>query len=222
MSGPRGVFITIEGIEGAGKSTQAARLAQAVRAAGHAVIETREPGGGGRVGETLRQLLKDPSVWESLQLSEIFLYAAARAQHLESTILPALEQGQVVICDRYLDSTRAYQGNGRGRPQQLIEALHQLAPLCTMPARTVLLDLAPASGLQRARNRTDQEQHRGYDDADEQFFERVRAGFLAIAQREPQRVVVIDAAQAPDVVHAQVVSRLAELIPGLAPVPVGR
>jgi dTMP kinase len=103
----------------------------------------------------------------------------------------------------------------------LIEALHQLAPLCTTPARTVLLDLAPASGLLRARNRTDHEQHRGYDDADELFFERVRAGFLAIAQREPQRVVVIDAAQAPDVVHAQVVSRLAELIPGLAPVPVG-
>lgn len=212
-----GIFITLEGIEGAGKSTQAARLAQAIEAAGRVVISTREPGGGGRVGEALRALLKDPAVWAELELSEIFLYAAARAQHVEATIAPALAAGQVVVCDRYLDSTRAYQGFGRGRPKELIEALHRLAPLTLRPDRTVLLDLPPLEGLGRARARVTDE-HMGYDDADEDFFQRVRGGFLQIAASEPARVHLVSASGTPDEVHARVVATLRDLIPALSPV----
>lgn len=217
MVSGHGVFITLEGIEGAGKSTQALRLVQAVEACGRTAVATREPGGGGRVGESLRALLKDPAVWADLELSEIFLYAAARAQHIEAMIAPALTAGHVVICDRYLDSTRAYQGFGRGRPMDLIESLHRLTPLTLRPDRTLLLDLAPHEGLGRARTRVNDE-HAGYDDADEAFFERVRNGFLQIAADEPQRVRVVNAAGSPDDVHARVVEALRDLIPALTPV----
>lgn len=210
------MFITIEGIEGAGKSTQAGRLVRAIAATGRRVVATREPGGGGRVGETLRTLLRDPEIWSTLELSEIFLYAAARAQHVEALIAPALAAGAVVVCDRYLDSTLAYQGYGRGRPIELIEALHRLPPLTLRPDRTVWLDLSPREGLARAHTRA-AEQHRGYDDADEAFFTKVQHGFQAIAAADPQRVRTIDAAAGPDQVHQRIVDALADCVPGLAP-----
>ncbi len=215
-----GLFITIEGIEGAGKSTQLPRLAAACRVAGREVVETREPGGRGRLADSLRSLLKDPQVWRELGLAEVYLYAAARAHHVESLIAPALARGAVVISDRYLDSTRAYQGHGRGRPLALIEALHALEPLTLTPARTILLDLPPRIGLDRARTRTETDAA-GYDDASLEFFERVRGGFLEIARREPARVRVVDAARDPDAVHRDVVAALADLLPGLAPAPEG-
>ena len=211
-----GLFITIEGIEGAGKSTQLRRLAAACRAVGREVVETREPGGRGRLADALRRLLKDPEIWPDLGLAEVYLYAAARAHHVESLIAPSLSRGAVVISDRYLDSTRAYQGYGRGRPLALIEAIHALEPLTLAPARTILLDLPPRVGLDRARarRRTDAA---GYDGASPAFFERVRAGFLEIAGREPARVRVIDAAREAEAVHRDVVAALADLLPGLAP-----
>lgn len=216
--GRPGLLLTIEGIEGAGKSTQAARLGSALTALGMPVLATREPGGGGRVGEQLRTLLLDPSIWSELQLSEIFLYAAARAQHIEAVIAPALAAGQVVICDRYLDSTRAYQGYGRHRPLELIEALHRLPPLDLKPARTLLLDLPPEEGLRRARARGVEGQA-GYDHAEQEFFLRVRSGFLELAAREPQRIRVIDAAGNADAVHLQILAALADLIPARAASP---
>jgi dTMP kinase len=215
-----GMFVTIEGIEGAGKTTQAQLLARALRAAGRTVVLTYEPGGGGAVGQELRRLLKNPDYWRAMNLAEIYLYAAARAQHLESVVLPALARGEVVLCDRYLDSTRAYQGYGRGRPQDLIEALHRLPPLDLRPVRTVLLDVEPAAGLARARGRDETDQP-GYDDEDLAFFERVRAGFRAIADAEPDRVRRVASDRDVARVHADVVAALADLVPGLVAVGAG-
>ncbi len=216
MSATTGLFITLEGIEGAGKSTHARHLARAVEAAGRRVVVTREPGGGTRLGESLRELLKDPSIWRELGLAEIYLYAAARCHHLESLVLPALERGEVVICDRYLDSTRVYQGVGRGRSPELIERLHTLPPLTLRPQRTLLLDLPVEEGLRRARGRSD-EPSSGYDDEDVAFFTRVREGFLDLARREPQRIVVIDASGSREAVHAQMIAAVRDLVPGLRP-----
>ncbi len=219
MGETSGLFITLEGIEGAGKSTQARWLVAALERTGRSVCLTREPGGGGKVGDTLRALLKDPEVWRGLELAEIYLYAAARAQHLESVVLPALARGEVVVCDRYLDSTRTYQGDGRGRPHALIEALHAHPPLTLRPARTLLFDIEPRTGLERARGRGTEGGGAGYDDENVAFFERVRAGFLRIASEEPSRVRRLDAADTPERVHAAVVTALEDLIPGLAPLP---
>jgi dTMP kinase len=215
-----GMFVTIEGIEGAGKTTQARLLARALRAAGRTVVLTFEPGGGGAVGQELRRLLKNPEHWRSMKLAEVYLYAAARAQHLESIVLPALARGETVLCDRYLDSTRAYQGYGRGRPHDLIEALHRLPPLDLRPVRTILLEVEPAVGLERARGRdvTDQP---GYDDEDLAFFERVRDGFRAIADAEPARVRRVRSDRDVALVHADVVAGLADLVPGLVPAVAG-
>ena len=213
-----GLFVTIEGIEGAGKSTQLGLLGRACRRAGHEVVETREPGGGDRLAETLRALLKDPGIWRSLGLAEVWLYAAARAHHIETVIQPALAGRRIVLCDRFLDSTRAYQGYGRGRPLDLIEAVHALAPLALTPRRTILLDLPARVGLARTRARGATGDGAGYDRASPEFFDRVRAGFLEIARREPERVRVIDAAREPGAVHRDVVGALADLVSGLVPV----
>ncbi|RMG43124.1 MAG: dTMP kinase [Acidobacteria bacterium] len=216
MSGAHAFFITIEGIEGAGKSTQAGLLARAMRRAGGSCLETREPGGGaGRVGPALRDLLRDPTVWRELGLAEIYLYAAARAHHVESVIRPALDRGCHVVCDRFLDSTRAYQGAGRGRDPGLIEALHRLPPLDLRPHRTILLDLDPRDGLARAAARPGRP--RGYDEEDVAFFRRVREGFLRIAEREPSRVCVVDASPPAREVHEAVVGAVRDLFPGIAP-----
>ncbi len=214
MSDGRGWFITLEGIEGAGKTTQAELLVRALRTAGRRVVATREPGGGGLVAETLRALLKEPAVWKELGLAEIYLYAAARAHHLESLVLPALADGRDVICDRYLDSTRAYQGFGRGRPRQIIEDLHALPPLDLRPDRTLLLDLPPRVGLARARERGE-DGPAGYDEESLAFFERVRGGFRQIAEDDPSRVRVVDADAPPEEVHARVIDALVDLVPGL-------
>jgi dTMP kinase len=216
MTPGHGLFLTLEGIEGAGKSTQVRLLARALDGLGRTAVATREPGGGTPLGEALRALLKDPAIWRELGLAEIYLYAAARCHHLEAVILPALARGEVVVCDRYLDSTRVYQGVGRGRPGELIEALHALPPLTLRPDRTLLLDLPVAEGLERARRRTD-EAPSGYDEEDVAFFTRVRDGFLELARREPARVRVIDASGPPLAVHARIVTALTDRLPGLAP-----
>jgi dTMP kinase len=221
MAPARGLFVTLEGIEGAGKSTQARRLTRALETAGRRVVSTREPGGGTPLGEALRALLKDPAIWRDLGLAEIYLYAAARCHHLESLVLPALERGEVVVCDRYIDSTRVYQGVGRGRPLELIEKLHALPPLTLRPDRTLLLDLPVEDGLARARQRTD-EAPSGYDEEDVAFFGRVREGFLAIARREPERVRLVDGTGPEAAVHARLVAALSDLVPGLAPAGNGR
>jgi dTMP kinase len=216
----QGTFITFEGTEGSGKTTQQVLLAGTLRDAGLEVLTTREPGGGTPVGETIRTLLMDPECWRHLGLAEIYLYAAARADHLERVVEPALAAGAVVVCDRYLDSTLAYQGYGRGRPLELIRSLHRLPPLGRRPDLTLWLDLDPELGLRRARSRNSRKADpaggRGYDDAELAFHRRVRRGFGAIAREEPGRVRVVDASGPEEEVAREVARHAGELL-GLAP-----
>jgi dTMP kinase len=192
-----GWFVTFEGPEGAGKTTQIGLLAEALRARGHTVTRTREPGGD-PVGEKVRELLLHRD--EIGAEAELLLFAAARAQNVRSVVRPALEAGHVVLCDRYTDSTLAYQGYGRGLPADLLARVNAFATGGLVPDRTILLDLPPAEGLARQRaeeqNRLDRERM--------PFHERVREGFLAVAREEPERLLVIDAARPVEAVATDV------------------
>lgn len=189
---PRGRFITLEGGEGAGKSTQIRRLGERLRAMGLGVVETREPGGSPGA-EEIRGLLLGGGVERWDGVTEALLMYAARRDHLARTVWPALERGQWVLCDRFEDSTRAYQGAGSGLERAVIDALGQVVRGAFAPDLTLILDLPVAVGRARAAAR------RGPDDRFEQrddtFHERVRQGFLAIAAAEPERYLVIDASQ---------------------------
>jgi dTMP kinase len=181
-----GWFITFEGPEGAGKTTQIALLETALRARGFAVTRTREPGGD-RVGERVRDLLLHAGMSAE---AEMFLFAAARAQNVQEVVRPALAAGHVVLCDRYTDSTLAYQGYGRGLPVDFLDTVNAFATGGLVPVCTILLDLAPGVGLARQQA---EEQNR-LDREALTFHERVRDGFLNIARQHPARFVVIDAA----------------------------
>ena len=204
----RGKFITFEGGEGSGKSTQARLLADRLKARGIDAVLTREPGGS-PFAERVRALLLDPATPSHSALSEALLFYAARADHLDKTIRPALAAGRWVICDRFSDSTRVYQGVAGGLSGDALGALERLVVAPTQPELTLFLDLAPGDGLARARARgatpgvaladTDPFERR-----DPQFHERLRAGYLAIAEAEPQRCVLIDGAGAPDTIAAEI------------------
>jgi len=196
-----GRFITLEGGEGTGKSTQAARLAERLRASGHEVVATREPGGSPG-GEAIRSLLVEgpPELWSPL--SETLLMYAARRDHIERVIAPALERGAWVVCDRFLDSTRAYQGAGGGAPASLIAALEREVVGDLMPELTLVLDLPVTAGLERAAQRAGGE-HR-FEAKGTAFHERLRRAFLEIAVAEPARCVVIDASANLDNVEAAI------------------
>lgn len=185
-----GLFLTFEGPEGAGKSTQLAALVRRLRAAGHTVTETREPGGT-LLGTEVRRVVLDPAL-EMGPLPEFLLYSASRAQLVAEVIRPALERGEVVVCDRYADSTLAYQGYGRGLDLGFLERVTQEATGGLRPDLTVLLDLDPALGLARAARRGQPDR---LERADLAFHTRVREGFLALAAAEPGRVLVMDAAR---------------------------
>ncbi len=199
----RGRFITIEGGEGGGKSTQIKRLARALEAAGRTVVTTREPGGS-QGGEEIRALLVQgaPERWDPM--TEVLLFAAARREHVVRTIEPALAAGRWVISDRFADSTMAYQGYGRGIDRAALEALRRLAVDALVPDLTLILDLPVEIGLARARARAGQELR--FEAMDTAFHERLRQGFLAIAAAEPQRCAIIDADQSIDAVHAAIVA----------------
>lgn len=195
-----GLFITIEGVEGAGKTTQLKRLHRHLEQIGYAVVVTREPGGT-PIGEAVRQVLLDPTHAAMAPVTELLLYEAARAQHVAELIRPALEEGKAVLCDRFADSTTAYQGAGRALAPQDILTLHNLATGGLWPDLTLVLDLAVKTGLERARNRG------RYDRLEQEtllFHEQVREGFLELARLEPDRVKVIDAAQPVDAVAAAI------------------
>lgn len=195
-----GLFITIEGVEGAGKTTQIKRLHRYLEESGHTVIVTREPGGT-PIGEAVRQILLDPSHASMAPVTELLLYEAARAQHIAALIRPALEEGKAVLCDRFADSTTAYQGAGRALAPADILFLHNLATGGLWPDLTVVLDLPVRTGLERARNRG------RYDRLEQEtllFHEQVREGFLELARREPDRVKVIDAARPVEDVAAEI------------------
>ncbi|WP_163846457.1 dTMP kinase [Pseudooceanicola aestuarii] len=187
----RGAFVSFEGIDGSGKSTQARRLAETLRAAGRDVVLTREPGGSPGAEEIRRLVLEgDPDRWSAE--TEILLFTAARRDHMERTILPALAAGQVVICDRFADSTRMYQGLSRGDLRGLVDQLHDLM-VGREPDLTVLIDMDPETGLTRALSRQGREERFETFGADLQ--RQMRQGFLDLAAAAPDRVRVIDGAR---------------------------
>lgn len=198
-----GLFLTFEGIDGSGKSTQARRLAEALRARGRAVVLTREPGGSPGAEEIRRLVLEgDPDRWSPQ--TELLLFTAARRDHLERTIAPALAAGQIVISDRFADSTRIYQGVTRGDLRATVDRLHALM-IGREPDLTFVIDIPPATGLARAKGRQGHEER--FEDMGLAMQERMRAGFLALAAEFPDRIVVIDGNRAPDLVAAEVLDR---------------
>jgi dTMP kinase len=203
----RGKFITLEGGEGAGKSTQVALLAAALRGAGRQVLETREPGGS-EGAEEIRELLVTgaPERWDAM--TEALLHFAARREHLIRTVLPALEAGSWVVSDRFADSTMAYQGYGHGLGAGPIEMLYGLVAGEFQPDLTLILDLPVEQGLRRAEQRRAGGDR--YERMDGGFHDRLRQGFLEIARSDPARCVVIDARGPTDRVHAAVRAALLE------------
>lgn len=193
----RGRLIAFEGVEGAGKSTQLELLRQALEKAGHRVVTTREPGGT-PVGEQVRSILLDRASTLHPR-AEALLFAAARAQLVEQVIRPALARGEVVLCDRYLHSSLAYQGAARGLGQEPIAEINRFATAGLLPDLVVLLQLDPATGLERGRGSRDR-----IEGQDLEFHQKVAQGFLDLAAADPERFVVVDAAQPPDRVAAEV------------------
>jgi dTMP kinase len=199
-SAGNGRFITIEGGEGTGKSTQLRLLAAGLRGRGLPVVTTREPGGA-PAAEEIRALLVSGALRRWSAVSETLLHYAARREHLDATILPALSAGCWVVSDRFADSTMAYQGYGHGLGREVVEALHALVVGALKPDLTLILDLPAEEGLARAGARAGGEDR--YERMDPAFHERVRQGFLAIAERETGRCVVIDASRGAAVVAAE-------------------
>lgn len=207
-----GVFVSFEGIEGCGKSTQLSLLAQELGRRGVEVVATREPGGT-PLGEELRALLLDPA-FEPDPWAELFMLEAARAQLVRAVIRPALQRGAWVLADRFADSSLAYQAGGRGLPWRQVRAANRMATGGLAPHRTVILELPVAQALQRARGRpTTQASNRRFEDEAEAFHRRVAAAFRRLAASEPQRVRVVDGRGTPSQVHARVLEALAELLP---------
>lgn len=198
-----GRFITLEGGEGGGKSTQARRLADALKGEAGEVLLTREPGGSPGA-EQIRGLLVDGEVHRWDAVTETFLHFAARRDHLINTVQPALARGAWVISDRFADSTMAYQGYGHGVDRDAIAELYRICVGTLKPDLTLILDLPVEAGLARAAGRGGGEDR--YERMDVAFHERLRQGFLEIAGRDPARCVVIDAARGEDEVHAQIIA----------------
>ncbi len=186
----RGLFIVLEGGEGAGKSVQAKMLADRLRDAGKKVVVTREPGGT-RIGEQIRAITHNTENVDLDPVAEAYLMAASRAQHVRETIAPVLAAGSIVISDRFVDSSIAYQGYGRNLGAEDIAALNELAVNGAKPDLVILLDVPPAVGL--ARLATNVKQKDRLDMQQKDFYDRVRAGYLALAKRFPNLYVVIDA-----------------------------
>ena len=197
-------LITCEGIEGSGKSTQILRLADHLRGQGREVIVTREPGGC-PIADAIRRILLDPANSQLCATAELLLYAAARAQHVAEVIRPALTKGAIVLCDRYIDATLAYQGFGRGLDLSLIKQLNQVASAELLPDLTLLFDLPVATGLSRAlaRNAVALENEGRFEAESLAFHERVRAGYLQGARQET-RFSIVDAKGTPEEVTERV------------------
>jgi len=206
----KGKFITFEGPDGAGKSTQVSRLATYLRSLDYQVLTTREPGGT-QTAEKIRTILLDPQNQLLTHRAEAMLYAAARAQHVEELILPALADGSFVICDRFTDSTLAYQGYGRGQDLELLRRLNGMATQGLEPDLTVLLDLPAETGLQRIRD-----QRQGSGDRLEQqalsFHQQVRQGFLTLAAENPRRIKVVPADASADEIFREIRQHIEKLL----------
>lgn len=200
-----GAFITFEGIDGSGKSTQLRMLASTLRLGGFEVVTTREPGGT-PLGKQLRLALLDAQA-EVDPLAELLLYAADRAQHVRTLLGPALETGHIVLSDRYADATVAYQGAGRGFTPELIASVVALATGGLKPDLTLFFEVSVSEGLMRTRKREDSERGKDrLDGEDIEFYSRVRDAYLEIAAAEPERVRVLDASGSIEETHASVVA----------------
>jgi dTMP kinase len=207
----RGKFITFEGLDGTGKSTQLRKLAGALRTAGHKVVETREPGGT-VTGEQIRKVLLHSGTKGLSPLAEMALMFASRAQHIAEVIEPALAAGSIVLCDRFTDSTEAYQGSGRRLGSDAVRELHRVLCGNMQPDLTLLLDSNAHASVGRARRRNQRDSKsaaRGHDEnrfeqETRAFFGRVRDGYMAIAKREQGRVMLIDARGTPGQTHAKI------------------
>jgi len=202
-----GRFITLEGGEGAGKSTQIARLADWLRARGRDVVTTREPGGAPGA-EMIRKLLVEGSVERWDGVTEALLHFAARRDHLRATVWPALERGAWVVSDRFADSTRAYQGYGHGLDLEALDRLYEVAVDGFRPDLTVILDLPVETGLARAAARRGTETR--YESLPQAFHERVRTGFLEIAKAEPKRCAVVDASEGINAIAEAIAGTVAQ------------
>ena len=203
-----GRLITFEGGEGTGKSTQIALLAERLRESGHIVVTLREPGGTS-VGEAVRAVVLDTEHVTMNPRAELLLYEAARAQLVDEVIRPALDRGVIVLCDRYRDSSTAYQGHARGLSLEMVRDLNHAATGGLVPDLTILLDIDPLEGLRRATKSAVADRLESEDLA---FHERVREGFLAIARAEPERVKVVDATLAPQVIADRVGTHVDEML----------
>ena len=210
-----GRLITFEGIEGSGKTTQLERLADRLRATGAVVVATREPGGTS-LGRALRALLLRPDPQPMSPIAELMLYLTDRAQHLTEIVEPALERGEIVLCDRFTDATLAYQGCGRGLGLERIRDLHSHPPLDRVPDRTLLLELAPTLALRRATRRNDEQDLAASEGRFEQerieFHQRVFEGYRSLAAAEPQRIKIVDAAGTADVVEKRVLDSVRDVL----------
>ena len=195
------MFITFEGPEGSGKSTQILRLRAFLEARGHSVICTREPGGT-TTGERIRSVLLDLDAGPLQPETETLLFCAARKELMANVVLPALEAGRIVLCDRFADATLAYQGYGRGMDLEVLRVLNGLATGGCMPDLTLLLDLEVEVGLRRRKR--DEAGWNRFDAASLAFHERVRAGYLALAEQEPERWALIRADAPPEAVSRDI------------------
>jgi len=208
----RGKFITFEGLDGTGKSTQMRKLAAVLREAGHKVIETREPGGT-PTAEKIRKVLLDSGTAGLAPLAEMALMFASRAQHIAEVIEPGLAAGAIVLCDRFTDSTEAYQGSGRKLGSQPVRELHRVLCGDLKPDLTILMDSNPHASVSRARKRNQRvskssgrsHDENRFEQETQSFFGRVHDGYLAIAKREPGRVVVVDARGTPGQTHERII-----------------
>ncbi len=207
-------FITFEGIEGSGKTTQIQRLGTSLEAAGHQVLLTREPGGC-PIADQVRSILLHPDNAKMVPRTELLLYAAARAQHVEEVVKPALEKGQIVLCDRFTDATLAYQGEGRGLNRELIIQLNRLAAGDCTPDLTLLFDLPVEIGLGRARQREIDQQDSSegrFEREALEFHRRIRHGYLSLAAAEPERFRTIAAEQTPEQIAVRIVELIAQFL----------
>src|SRR5437762_2587726 len=218
MTSRRGRFITFEGLDGTGKSTQLNLLAEHLRKKGFPVVTTREPGGT-PIGQRIRSILLDSRTAGLSALAEMGLMFADRAQDIERVILPALEQGKFVLCDRYTDSSEAYQGYGRGLGSETVLAMHKLLCRDLWPDLTILLQFGLESSIARARSRnqrqieTEQQDENRFEQEDREFYNRVAHGYSQIAKREAHRVVVITATGSIEESHRQIIRTVEERFP---------
>jgi dTMP kinase len=208
----RGKFITFEGLDGSGKSTQTEKLARSLRARGFSVTVTREPGGTA-TGEKIREILLHSATSGLAPLAELALMFASRAQHIQEVILPALAEGRIVLCDRFTDSTEAYQGGGRKLGTKPVLQMHEIVCGNLRPDLTILLDNDLAFSVDRARRRNQkrkgsrsekvaEKDENRFEQESRAFFGRVRHAYMTIAHREPQRVQIVNARGAPNETHA--------------------